>query len=178
MIEMTMPSTIRSPALFHVVDRLVSPTMTMARIVATVPPKRPSTLLFGLIHERNGVLPAALPSTRAPMSLATTPIASRHSVSVPMLWLMMPEATGKPKPFEYRRIDAANEPRNPIHTMPSMVMAMLGMGAASRLLAPMKVIAPAMNATTSSSGNACSPAQYTATGRATQATMPMTVAGR
>ena len=61
--------------------------MTMARTVATVPPNRPSTLLFGLIQARSGVFPAALPSTNAPTSLATTPIASRHNVSVPILVL-------------------------------------------------------------------------------------------
>ncbi len=177
MIEMTTPSTTRSPALFHVVERSVRPTTTIARIVATVPPNRPSRLLCGLIQARRGVLPAALPSMSAPMSLTTTPIANRHRVSVPMLELTIPEATGMSN-FEYRRINAAYEPRNPIHTTPSEVMAMFGIGAASRLSAPMKVIAPATKAKTRISGRACSPAQYAAIGRATQATMPTTVAGR
>ena len=74
--------------------------MNIARMVATVPPNRPSTLLLGLIQARSGDLPAALPRTRAPISLATTPIANRHRVSVPMLVLRKPAATGKPEPFE------------------------------------------------------------------------------
>ena len=59
-------------------------------------------------------------------------------MSVPMLVLMMPAATGTPEPFEYRRISAANEPSTPIQTTPSVVMAMFGIGLDSRLVAPMK----------------------------------------
>ncbi len=93
------------------------------------------------------------------MSLATTPMASRQSVSVPMLVLRNPSATGNPLPFEYRRISAANEPRKPIHTTPSVVMAMLGIGAASRLFAPMNVMEMATNPRARINGNARSPAQ-------------------
>ena len=46
----------------------------------------------------------------------------------------------EPVPFENRRISAANEPSRPIHTTPSVVMAMFGIGPASRLCAPMNVI--------------------------------------
>ena len=100
MIEITMPKMMRSPALFQVVERSVRPMMIIAKMVATVPPNRPSTLLLGLIQARSGDLPAALPSASAPMSFATTPIASRHRVSVPTVVLTKPAATGKPEPFE------------------------------------------------------------------------------
>ena len=43
----------------------------------------PRRVLFGLIHGRSGVRPAAEPTNSAPTSLATTPSASRNSVSVP-----------------------------------------------------------------------------------------------
>ena len=153
--------------------------MTIATMVATVPPIRPSTLLLGLIQARSGVCRQRCRATRAPMSLATTPMASRHSVSVPMLVLTKPAATGKPEPFEYRRISAANEPRKPIHTTPSVVMAMFGIGPASRLLAPMNVIAAATNAEGDDQRQRLLAGPVGGDrASATQATMPMIVAGR
>ena len=57
-------------------------------------------------------------------------------------------------------------------------MAMFGIGADSRLFAPMKVMAVAMKPSARINGNACSPAQYVAIGVATQEMIPMIVAGR
>ena len=47
----------------------------------------------------------------------------------------------------------------PIHTTPSIVIAMFGIGPTSIEFAPMKPSAPAMNAKATTSGNASSPTQ-------------------
>ena len=88
--------------------------------VASDPPIKPSTVLFGLIQARNGVLPADDPTNNAPTSLAITPTATMNKVSVPTL--------ARPGTLETPAKRAANEPIIPIHNIPSEVMAILGIG--------------------------------------------------
>ena len=106
MIEITIASSSRWPLDVQVSLHSPMPTTTRATIVSNDPPMNPSTVLWGLIHARSGVRPAAEPTNIAPMSLATTPRASRKSVSVPHV--------GDPGIVEKRRINTANEPSNPI----------------------------------------------------------------
>ena len=61
--------------------------------------------------------------------------------------------------LDQRMISAANEPSRPIHTMPIVVTAMFGSGPDSTPGAPMKPIAPAMNANATTSGRPPSPTQ-------------------
>ena len=143
---MTTPRISRSPVV-HVSLRPVRPTTNSTRSVSSVPPIRPSTVLPGLIHARSGVLPIDEPTSRAPMSLATTPSTIRNSVSVPMLLPARP-------PFDQRTISAANEPSRPIHTTPIVVTAMFGSGPDSTPAAPMNPTAPAMKAKAMTSGSA------------------------
>ncbi len=78
-------------------------------------------------------------------------MATNTSVSVPH---------GVPVPkFDQARINAAYEPNTPIHTTPSIVMAMFGIGPASTESAAMKLMVPAKNANASTSGIAISPTQ-------------------
>jgi hypothetical protein len=111
---------------------------------------------LGLIQGRSGVRPAAEPTNSAPMSLTTTPSASRNSVSVPRF-----DAPGRslPELVDNRRISIANEPSRPIQMIPSVVIETFGIGPASTLRAPMNVIDVAMNANATASGSVPSPSQ-------------------
>src|SRR6056297_251994 len=97
-------------------------------------------------------------------------MAMSTSVSVPH---------GVPSPnVDQRRMRVANAPITPIHTTPSMVMAMLGIGPDSIEVAPMNPRAPAKKAKAITSGSAVSPTQYDASGNDTQAATPAATAGR
>ena len=127
------------------VDLSARLTSSMAPRVTSVPPTKPSMLLLGLIQARSGVRPTALPTNRAPTSLATTAMATRHSVSVPSFdrCVALPKCNRA----------VPNEPMMPTHTMPSVVMAMLGIGLESSPGEAMKLTAQAANASTITNGN-------------------------
>jgi hypothetical protein len=135
---------------FHVSLRPVRATTKSTMMVISDPPITPSTVFDGLIHERSGVRPIDDPTSSAPMSLATTPRTTRNSVSVPQF---------SPPVFDRRTMSAANDPSTPIHTMPSVVMAMFGSGPDSTPWAPRNPAAPAMKAKDTTSGSEATPTQ-------------------